>query len=89
MNVDKAAEATYNLAVTLKSSWDYHPAPEMSFEHLENMWSRWDISMSETKKCRWLGWMQGAMVAMLYPSVSLETMKDINKRFAKDVSART
>ena len=82
MNIDKAARLTMNVAILQKNNWRDHSCKEMSFNHVEEMWKRWSDKMSDTKKCRWLGWMQATVVAMTYPYTSLETMKQINKDYA-------
>lgn len=82
MNIDKAAELTLNVARLQKNNWKEPPCPELSFDHMENMMSRWSDDMSDTKKCRWLGWMQATLVAMTYPYTDLEVMKMINKECA-------
>lgn len=79
MDVDRAARLTRNVALLQKKNWRTPTCPEMSFEHIEGMMSRWSGDMSPGKKNRWLGWMQATVVAMTYPYTSLETMKRINK----------
>jgi hypothetical protein len=79
MDYDRAAQLTRNVAFMQRENWRHAPCPEMTFEHIESMFSRWSDEMSATKKCRWLGWMQATVVLMTYPFTSLETMKNINK----------
>ena len=79
MDYDKAARQTRNVAYIQRKNWRDPPCPEMSFEHIDDMMHRWSNEMSDTKKCRWLGWMQATVVAMTYPYTSLDTMKELNK----------
>lgn len=80
MDYRKALNITIDLAGTHKKHWREHPCKEMSFEHVEDMMERIDHeNMSDTKLCRWLGWMQATVVVMTYPHTTLETMKNINK----------
>lgn len=83
MNVDKAAQLTFNVARLQKKNWRDPPCRELSFDHIQSMIIRWSDDMSETKKCRWLGWMQATVVAMTHPYTSLETMKNINLNCAE------
>lgn len=53
----------------------------MRYFHLEKMILEMEKNeMSESKMGRWLGWMQASAVALLHPAVSLEDMKEINRR---------
>jgi len=82
MNIDRAGQLTRNVAFQQKNNWREAPCKEMTYEHIEDMWFRWSRdskSMSDTKKCRWLGWMQATIVAATYPYTDLEVMKNINK----------
>lgn len=82
MDLDRAMRQTIMLAENSKTPWVPKGVPELSFVHIADMRDRWerDIDkMSDTKKSRWLGWMQAAVVANLYPVVTLEDMKQINK----------
>jgi hypothetical protein len=83
MNYDDAARMTHNVAYLQRNNWRKAPCPEMTFDHLVSMMDRWSDDMSDTKKCRWLGWMQATVVAMTYPYTSLETMKAINATCAR------
>ncbi len=83
MNIDRAAKLTRNVAYLQRNNWRDTPCPEMTFAHIDSMWRRWSDNMSETKKCRWLGWMQATVVAMTYPFTNLETMKQINRDCAE------
>lgn len=54
-----------------------------SYDHLRSMYDRLKVdpeSFSEGKRNRWLGWMQGVVVATDFGT--LEEMKEINKRNA-------
>lgn len=82
MNVDGAAKETMELAERLAPYWRKDHAPEMSLEHLRGMMDRWSPELSETKRCRWLGWMQATVVAMTAPHCTLEDMKQISKKYA-------
>ena len=82
MDIDEAARLTYNVATLQRMNWREPPCPEMSYDHIASMWVRWSDDMSDTKKCRWLGWMQATIVAMTFPFTSLETMKNINRQCA-------
>lgn len=61
---------------------------ELSYEHLVDMFARIDLAekagtpFSESKKGRWLGWAQAAVVRTGF--VSLEDMKNINVKHSKD-----
>ena len=79
MDINKAALLTWNVAYLQMNNWREPPCHEMSFAHIESMWLRWPTLTSDTKKCRWLGWMQATIVAMTFPHVGLEVMKNINK----------
>lgn len=80
MDYDRALQLTFNIAYLQRGNWRRPPCPELSFEHIALMASRVDCEeMSDTKKCRWLGWMQATVVAMTYPYTSLETMKNLNR----------
>lgn len=61
---------------------------ELSYDHLVDMFARIDLAekagtpFSESKKGRWLGWAQAAVVRTGF--VSLEDMKNINVKHSKD-----
>lgn len=82
MNIRKAIDDTILLARNGgDTSYLYKGGvKELSFDHICDMYKRIqeDQTMSDTKLCRWLGWMQAAIVSWgLY---TLEDMKQINKR---------
>lgn len=56
--------------------------PSLDYQHLLDMFNTVQSKeMSYGKLCRWLGWMQAAVVAGC-EGVTLEAMKEINKRHA-------
>lgn len=68
--------------------------PELDYAHLRTMLGRAasDVTMPEDKLCRWLGWMQAAVVARCLGEVRLDAMKRINEtvsRVAEQMAART
>lgn len=80
MNYRAALKTTRNIAYLQRNNWRDAPCTEMSFGHIEKMMDRINSEdMSDTKLCRWLGWMQATVVSMTYPYTSLETMKNINR----------
>jgi hypothetical protein len=58
--------------------------PGLTFAHIEDMWARWPHGGSETKRCRWLGWMQASVVAMTDGRIGLDEMKAINFACSED-----
>lgn len=75
---DRAEELTYGLALDHEDNWKDTAVPTCDFVHLKNMHKNWDFNMSDIKKCQWLGWMQGIIVAGTYPYTNLEMFKQIN-----------
>lgn len=51
-----------------------------SLIELQNLYSRCDISASDAKRGRWLGWTQACVV--MHTSATLEDMKQINRSHA-------
>lgn len=79
MNIRQAIYDTMQLAH--KSQISAYPIPDLSYDHLCEMYEKTDLeSMSDTKLCRWLGWMQAAVVS--WGVYTLDHMKEINKRNA-------
>lgn len=81
MNIDKAMLETIELMERHKDQWrdDLH-VKGFSIDHMHSMKARWSDDMSDTKKCRWLGWMQAVVCVCLHPTVDLDTVKEINMR---------
>jgi hypothetical protein len=84
MNIEAAALKTLKLAHTHAAQGPLREIPGLSLSHMEDMWARWPVDGSRTKRCRWLGWMQAAVVAMTDGRVGLEDMKVINLACAQD-----
>ena len=84
MNIEAAALKTLEIARTAAAGGPLRATPGLSLAHVEDMWARWPHSGSATKRCRWLGWMQAAVVAMTEGRVGLEEMKAINLACADD-----
>lgn len=83
MNVRKAIDETMELARNGADHSDlYHVPDSSSFQHVCDMYNtiNSDQTMSDTKLCRWLGWMQASVVS--WGLWTLEDMKEINKRNA-------
>lgn len=80
MNVRKAIDETMKLAEL--SIISHYPVHDLSIEHLRSMHERINANLdwSDTKLCRWLGWMQAAIVS--WGVYTLEDMKAINMRNA-------
>lgn len=78
-----AMKATLQLAEE-RDYWDIDfEEVGVDYEHLKSMVSRIDgmpTEYSEAKKGRWLGYMQGVLVANAV--MTLEEAKEINKRFS-------
>lgn len=82
MDMRAAAKATLELACEHGMSRISSDNPELDWPHLCEMVEKMHITeMSEGKLGRWLGWLQAAVVATC-DDITLEHMKDINKRFA-------
>jgi hypothetical protein len=83
VNVRQAIDDTMALAFEGGDNFDIYRVPkELSHAHLVEMHEkiRSDLTMSDTKLCRWLGWMQASVVS--WGLWTLEDMKKINKRNA-------
>ncbi len=80
MNIHQAIQDTMELAH--KSQISNYPVPDLSYDHICFMHERIDLNKgwSDTKLCRWLGWMQAAVVS--WGVYTLEDMKQINMRNA-------
>lgn len=80
MNIRKAIDETMELAHNGANVGSI--CPELGYDHLCSMHKRIkaDLTMSDTKLCRWLGWMQAAIVS--WGQWTLEDMKAINQRNA-------
>lgn len=78
MNVRQAIEDTMILAQ--QSQIEDYLISDLSYTHLQEMHQkiRDNPDWSETKLCRWLGWMQATVVS--WGVFSLEDMKFINMR---------
>jgi hypothetical protein len=78
MDIRKAIDETMEFAEKLTES--RHCPYDLSKEHLREMHAKItsDMSMSDTKLCRWLGWMQAAIVS--WGVADLNDMKAINMR---------
>lgn len=59
----------------------YQLLPELSPQHLHDMYERLTDDMSDAKLGRWLGWAQCAVVAMDI-GFTLEDMKAINQKWS-------
>lgn len=84
MNIEAAALKTLELALEEAVKGPLRETPGLSLAHVEDMWARWPHDGSATKRCRWLGWMQAAVVAMTDGRVGLEEMKAINLACSED-----
>jgi hypothetical protein len=84
MNIEAAALKTLEIARAEAARGPLRETPGLSLTHVEDMWARWPHQGSATKRCRWLGWMQAAVVAMTDGRVGLEEMKAINLACAED-----
>ena len=84
MDIEKAALRTLEVARAAAAEGPLRETPGLSLSHVEDMWARWPHTGSATKRCRWLGWMQAAVVAMTDGRVGLEEMKAINLACADD-----
>lgn len=84
MNIEAAALKTLELALEEAAKGPLRETPGLSLAHVEDMWARWPHDGSATKRCRWLGWMQAAVVAMTDGRVGLEEMKAINLACSDD-----
>ena len=84
MNIEAAALKTLEIARAEAARGPLRETPGLSLAHVEDMWARWPHQGSATKRCRWLGWMQAAVVAMTEGRVGLEEMKAINLACADD-----
>lgn len=84
MDIDAAARMTLELAREQARTGPLKEIPGLSLAHVEDMMARWPVDGSPTKRCRWLGWMQAAVVAMTEGRVGLDHMKAINKACADD-----
>lgn len=84
MNQVAAMQETLALARIARMDNLESDIPELDFPHLWDMYQRVlqaDPPMSDAKIGRWLGWIQAAVVAAQI-GLSLNDMKDINKRWA-------
>lgn len=84
MNIEAAALKTLELALQEAVRGPLRETPGLSLAHVEDMWARWPHDGSATKRCRWLGWMQAAVVAMTDGRVGLDEMKAINLACSDD-----
>lgn len=84
MNIEAAALKTLEIARAEAARGPLRETPGLSLAHVEDMWGRWPHQGSATKRCRWLGWMQAAVVAMTEGRVGLEEMKAINLSCSDD-----
>lgn len=84
MNIEAAALKTLELALQEAVRGPLRETPGLSLAHVEDMWARWPHDGSATKRCRWLGWMQAAVVAMTDGRVGLDEMKAINLACSED-----
>ena len=84
MNIEAAALKTLEIARAEAARGPLRETAGLSLAHVEDMWARWPHQGSATKRCRWLGWMQAAVVAMTDGRVGLEAMKAINLACADD-----
>lgn len=84
MNIEAAALKTLEIARAEAARGPLRETPGLSLAHVEDMLARWPHQGSATKRCRWLGWMQAAVVSMTDGRVGLEEMKAINLACADD-----
>lgn len=85
MNVLEAAKATVYLARAkdMGLSINEELDDSLTLQHLEEMLVKMNAGgMSYGKMCRWLGWMQAAVVAS--GVATLEDMKRLNEAWSKD-----
>lgn len=82
MNMLEAARDTMKLVHSI-SGGRLPPDKSLSTDHLSAMLSVMEEGeFSEGKMGRWLGWMQASAVAMHAPLITLEDMKNINRKWA-------
>ena len=76
---NEVAQLAINKSVYSNSLCDH---PSLGITHIVEMNTtiQTDPTMSETKICRWLGWMQAAVVAQ--GIASLDDMKELSKKYA-------
>lgn len=84
MDMKAAFKETLELARQREYDNVSFEAENVDFEHLTDMYERMtqDDTMSEAKLGRWLGYMQGVLVANA--CITLEEAKAINGRYAND-----
>lgn len=83
MNMREAMRATLNLAKERGYDNIDFEAVGVDMDHLQYMYDRvegYEEPFSEGKLGRWLGYMQGVLVAN--QCVTLEEMKELNKEYA-------
>lgn len=83
MNVLEAARETMDLARErgMHNVGD-DDKPDREYSHLEQMLEKMETGeMSYGKMCRWLGWMQASVYGMC-EGVTLDDLKEINRRHA-------
>lgn len=79
MNMIEAARRSMALAENYSECFGIAP-DECGIEHLRDMMKSIEHSeMSESKRARWLGWMQASIVFACAPYVTLDNMKAINR----------
>lgn len=83
MNVLEAARETMELARQHGMDGTEDPdKPDREYHHLEQMLEKMESGeMSYGKMCRWLGWMQASVYGMC-DRVTLDDLKEINRRHA-------
>lgn len=82
MDINGAKDELISFCMDHKDHWQDQGVPGFGYRHILDMNDRWSDSMSDTKKCRWLGWMQAVACVSLPGHFDLETMKQMNKRHA-------
>lgn len=79
-----AARETLELAVEHEMNLMSSDKEHADYDHLERMVQKMETEpMSPTKACRWLGWVQ-ACVYNMCDNVTLDHMKEINRRHSDD-----
>lgn len=82
MNIIGAAHDTLALASRHGLDNMSSDKPDADYSHLVDMLVQMEQgAMSDTKMCRWLGWMQ-ACVYCMGENITLEDLKEINRRNA-------
>lgn len=81
MNVIQAMRETLDLAREAELDLVSSDIPELDYPHLSEMVEMAAANpFSEGKLNRWLGWIQAAVMAQSNGSITLEHLKEVNRR---------